>query len=125
MPDHLNRKDPVRQIAYFTPDVRAAASGHAKPLGSDPYYIAENIPLSEGRYRGAPAEFLDIYKPGESGLHDVALIIDDQDATMKDYERAGVSAGLYAQVKNGAPFAMMAILNDRLRQYPWAFRGAL
>ena len=60
MPDHLNRKGPVRQIAYFTPDVRA-----------------------------------------------------------------GFSAGLYAQLKNGAPFAMMAFRNDGLRQDPWAFRGAL
>lgn len=134
MLDLLNRRDSVRQIAYFTPDVRAAATEHAKLFGSGPYYIADNIPLSECHYRGAPGEldhssaygqwgevmiefvqqntgapsvFLDLYKPGESGLHHVALIVDDLDAAMKDYERAGFPAGLYAQVKNGTPFAMM------------------
>jgi len=35
MPDHPHRKDPVRQIAYFTPDVRAAALAHARQVDAD------------------------------------------------------------------------------------------
>ena len=43
---------PIRQIAYFVPDVRVAAARHAALFGSGPYFVAEHIPLRKALYRG-------------------------------------------------------------------------
>ena len=45
----------VRQVAYFVPDVVAAARRHASLFGSGPYYVAEHIPLTLCEHRGRPA----------------------------------------------------------------------
>ncbi|MET0545365.1 MAG: VOC family protein [Caulobacterales bacterium] len=130
----LLRKDPVRQIAYFVPDAREAAIKHSALFGSGPYFVADNIPLCLCEYRGQPGKldhtsaygqwgevmvemvqqnnpdpsvFYDMYKPGESGVHHVALIVDDMKAAMRDYNNAGFETGLYAEVMPGAGFAMM------------------
>lgn len=127
---------PIRQIAYFVPDVEAAARAHIAAFGSGPYYIAEHIPLSLCRYRGQPAEldhssaygqwgevmvefvqqnnpgrscFHDIYPEGSGrqGMHHVALIVDDLQAEIARFEAAGHEAALYAEVAPGVGFAMM------------------
>ncbi len=126
---------PIRQIAYFTPDIRAAAIAHAAHFGSGPYFIAENVPLSLCRHRGAPAQldhssaygqwgevmiefvqqnnkgasvFRDLYPEGRAGLHHVALFVDDLDAAIAAHERAGFQEALYAEIGGGAVrFAMM------------------
>lgn len=126
----------IRQIAYFVPDVEQAALAHVATFGSGPYYIAEHIPLSLCRYRGAAAEldhssaygqwgdimvefvqqnnpgpscFHDIYPEGSGrqGMHHVALIVDDLKAEMARFEAAGHEAALYAEVAPGVGFAMM------------------
>ena len=43
---------PVRQVAYFVPDVRVAALHHPKLFGSGPYFVADNIPLRAATRRG-------------------------------------------------------------------------
>ena len=48
-----------------------------------------------------------MYAPDVSGLHHVALIVDNLEAAMADYRRAGFPAGLYAEVANCTAFAMM------------------
>jgi hypothetical protein len=125
--------DPIRQIAYFVPDVRAAALAHSKLFGSGPYFVVDNIPLCTCRYRGqpgaldhssaygqwgevmiefvqqnnsGPSVFRDMY-PNGGGMHHVALIVDDLDASISAYEKAGFETGLYAEVVPGAGFAMM------------------
>jgi hypothetical protein len=50
------RRDPVRQVAYFVPDMRAAARAHSALYGSGPYFVADNIPLTLCRYRGQPGK---------------------------------------------------------------------
>lgn len=125
---------PVRQIAYFVPDIEAAAVAHVRAFGSGPYYVAEHIPLSLCHYRGQPAEldhssaygqwgevmvefvqqnnpgpsvFHDLYPDGGQGMHHVALIVDDMQAEMARFEAAGHATALYAEVQPGAGFAMM------------------
>lgn len=127
-------KTPVRQIAYFVPDVVAAARAHMATFGSGPYYVAEHIPLTSNFYRGTPqpldhssaygqwgdvmvefvqqnnegpSVFRDLYPDGGQGLHHVALIVNDIRKAMADYEAAGYSAALYAEVAPGVGFAMM------------------
>jgi catechol 2,3-dioxygenase-like lactoylglutathione lyase family enzyme len=127
-------KTPVRQIAYFVPDVVVAARAHMATFGSGPYYIAEHIPLTSSFHRGTPAPldhssaygqwgdvmvefvqqnnegpsvFRDLYSDGGQGMHHVALIVDDLKQTMATYEAAGHPAALYAEVAPGVGFAMM------------------
>jgi hypothetical protein len=47
---------PIRQVAYFVPDVAAAATRHMTLFGSGPFFVAEHIPLRLCRHRGRPAE---------------------------------------------------------------------
>lgn len=131
-------KTPVRQIAYFVPDVVAAACAHMATFGSGPYYVAEHIPLTSSFHRGMPAPldhssaygqwgevmvefvqqnndgpsvFRDLYPNGGQGMHHVALIVDDLTQTMAVYEAAGHAVALYAEVAPGVGFAMMDCVN--------------
>jgi hypothetical protein len=132
---NLFKRHPVRQIAYFVPDVTVAARSHSALFGSGPYFVAEHIPLASCKYRGQPGEldhtsaygqwgevmvefvqqnnpgpsvFRDMYpKAGQQGMHHVALIVPQMDQVIRDLEAAGHALGLYAVVKSGIPFAMM------------------
>jgi hypothetical protein len=125
---------PVRQIAYFVPDVVTAARRHAAFFGSGPYYVAEHIPLTLSEHRGhraeldhssaygqwgevmiefvqqnndGPSVFRDLFPAGGQGLHHVALIVDSLATTMSDFQAAGYETGMYAEVAPGVGFAMM------------------
>lgn len=125
---------PVRQIAYFVPDVRAAAIAHSQMFGSGPYFVAEHIKLRLSLHRGVeapldhtsaygqwgavmvefvqqnnagPSVFRDLYPDGGDGLHHVALIVDDLAATRAHFEGEGMETALYAEMEDGFPFAMM------------------
>lgn len=131
---------PIRQVAYFVPDVVAAARRHSALFGSGPYYVAEHIPLTLSEHRGRRAEldhssaygqwgevmiefvqqnndgpsvFRDLFADGQQGFHHVALIVDDLRATMSDFNAAGCDTGWYAEVAPGVGFAMM----DCMREY--------
>jgi len=58
---------PVRQIAFFVPDIRTAALVHHRSFGSDPCFIAENIPLRRSEHCGVaqPLDHSSVY--GQSG----------------------------------------------------------
>lgn len=127
---------PIRQIAYFVPDVGAAARRHMEMFGSGPYFLAEHIPLARCRYRGREArldhssaygqwgdvmiEFVQQNNPGASafhdlypegsgrqGLHHVALFVDDLEAGRRAYEAQGFATALLAEMNDGFAFAMM------------------
>ena len=127
-------KYPIRQIAYVVDDVRTAALAHHRLYGSGPYFIAEHIPLRTCLHRGQPApldhssaygqwgevmiEFVqqnndgpsalrDLYAPGETGLHHVALIVDDLAATRAHFAAEGHVEALYAEMADGFPFVMV------------------
>jgi hypothetical protein len=132
-------RHPVRQVAYFVADVESAARRHSAMFGSGPFYVAEHIPLTLSEYRGRPAKldhtsaygqwgdvmiefvqqnndgpsvFHDLFAAGESGLHHVALIVDDLRATMRNFESNGHPIGWYAEVAPGVGFSMMDCTRD-------------
>jgi hypothetical protein len=127
-------RDPIRQIAYFVPDVREAAIAHSKRCGSGPYFVLDNVPLILCQYRGQPGKldhscaygqwgdimiefvqqngpepsvYRDMYANGESGIHHIALIVEDLPTSIKQYQDAGFELGLYAEAMPGVGFAMM------------------
>lgn len=129
----LFAKHPIRQVAYFVPDVEAAARRHAATFGSGPYFVARHIPLCRCEYRGrpgtldhssaygqwgevmiefvqqnnpGPSVFKDLYPEGQ-GLHHVALIVDSLDAARQRFEASDCPTALYAEVTPGVGFAMM------------------
>ncbi|QXQ07702.1 VOC family protein [Sphingosinicellaceae bacterium] len=135
----MRDRQPIRQIAYFVPDVRAAAARHHALLGSGPYFLLENIALTRCEYRGRPATldhssaygqwgtlmiefcqqnnagpsvFHDLYPDGGEGLHHVALMVDDLGTAMREFEAAGHPAALYAELASGNAYAMMDCTRD-------------
>ena len=125
---------PVRQIAYFVADVRAAAAAHSATFGSGPYFVAEHIALRLSLHRGqaapldhssaygqwggvmiefvqqnndGPSVFRDLYPDGGEGLHHVALFVDDLAAARAHFEEQGFPTALYAEMNDGFAFAMM------------------
>lgn len=130
---------PVRQIAYFVADVRAAAERHAALYGSGPFFVAEHIQLRRASYRGVegvldhssaygqwgevmiefvqqndpgPSVFRDMYPTGGEGLHHVALIVDDLAVARARFEVAGMSCALHAEMVDGFTFLMMDAVNQ-------------
>ncbi len=127
---------PVRQIAYFVADVRAAALAHHRMFGSGPYFVAEHIPLKRALHRGVerpldhtsaygqwgpvmiefvqqnnagPSAFHDLYPEGSgrSGMHHVALFVDDVAAEVARFAAAGHETALDAEMNDGFRFAFV------------------
>jgi len=121
---------PIRQIAYFVPDVRAAARAHSAAFGSGPYYVAEHIPLTRALHRGVsrqldhssaygqwgevmiefcqqnnagPSAFHDLYPEGSGreGLHHVALFVENLDEAVAGFAGQGYTAALDAEMAGG------------------------
>lgn len=128
--------NPVRQIAYFVADARAAALRHHARFGSGPFFVAERIPLRVARHRGVetelvhtsaygqwgpvmvefvqqdepgPSVFHDLYPhgSGRSGLHHVALFVDDLRAAVSRHAQEGHVTALWAEMADGFAFAMV------------------
>jgi catechol 2,3-dioxygenase-like lactoylglutathione lyase family enzyme len=127
-------KGAIRQIAYFVPDIAAAAERHHALFGSGPYYVAEHIPLRRCEHRGRPAEldhssaygqwgkimiefaqqnnsgpsvFRDLYPEGRQGMHHVALTVDDLSSALRQYADEGMETALYAELATGQAYAMV------------------
>lgn len=125
---------PVRQIAYFVNDVRAAALAHSRTFGSGPFFVADHIPLKSCLHRGVPAPldhssaygqwnsvmiefvqqnnagpsvFRDIFPDGREGFHHIALIVDHLDRARERCEAAGFPTALEAEMNDGFRFLMM------------------
>lgn len=132
IPTHL----PIRQVAYFVPDVREAALAHHHSFGSGPYFVADHIPLRRAVHRGVereldhssaygqwgsvmvefvqqnnpgPSAFHDMYPEGSgrTGIHHVALFVDDIDSELVRFNRAGRATALDAEMNDGFRFAMI------------------
>lgn len=126
---------PARQIAYFVPDIRAAARAHRATFGSGPFLVIDHVPTPTVRYRGQPAAldhgsaygqwgevmvefvvqhdegpsaFHDLYPrdSGRFGLHHVAVFVDDLDTTIERFGERGAKCALYAETEALA-FAMV------------------
>ncbi|WP_374413621.1 VOC family protein [Novosphingobium colocasiae] len=118
------------QIAYFVPDVRAAALRHHQMFGSGPYYVLDEVSLPLCEYRGQPArwsissafgqwgdiqvEFMqqndalpsflyDVFPAGSGrfGLHHLAITVSDLHAAADEMVRDGYAIALHARMDNG------------------------
>lgn len=116
----------ARQIAYFVPDIRAAARAHRAVFGSGPFVVVDHVPTPVVRHRGRPASldhgsaygqwgelmvefvqqhddgpsaFYDVYPRGSGryGLHHVAVFVEDLDAGIRRFAAAGHQCALYAE----------------------------
>lgn len=125
---------PIRQVAYFCADVRAAALAHHRLFGSGPFFVADNIPLARAVHRGVerpldhssaygqwgdvmvefvaqnnpgPSPFRDLFPEGSGqwGLHHVAVFVDDVDAALARFEAQGHATALRAEMNDGFVFA--------------------
>lgn len=130
---------PIRQIAYFVADVRAAARSHSATFGSGPYFVADNIPLTRALHRGTereldhssaygqwgevmiefcqqnnagPSAFHDLYAEGsgKAGLHHVALFVDDLDAAVATFAAQGHQVALDATMTDGFRYVFIDTL---------------
>ena len=127
---------PVRQIAYFVADVRAAAKAHHARFGSGPFFLAEHIPLRRCVHRGVerpldhssaygqwgpgmvefvqqnnpgPSPFHDVFPEGSGrgGLHHIALFVEDVDAAIAAHTAAGQPLAARAEMHDGFVFAFI------------------
>ncbi|MFM5929806.1 MAG: VOC family protein [Novosphingobium sp.] len=123
-------------MAYFCADVRKAALAHHRRFGSGPYFVADNIPLSQSVYRGNAVpfdhssaygqwgdlmiEFVQQNNPGPSamrdlfpehsgrfGLHHVAIWVDDVDAEAARFEADGFPLAQRSVMTDGFVFAFV------------------
>jgi hypothetical protein len=105
------------QVCWVVPDLPAAIDTWVSSAGVGPFYWFDGVPFTEGRHRGRPADFpqvsaaiayagdlqielvqqdgdepgvfRDLFAPGESGMHHMALVCDDYEAERDAYLAAG------------------------------------
>ena len=126
---------PIRQIAYFVPDIRAAATAHRATFGSGPFLIVDHVATPIVRYRGkpgaldhgsaygqwgdimvefvtqhddSPSAFHDMYPRGSGryGMHHVAIWVDDLHTAIERFAALGQECALYAETA-AMPYAMV------------------
>lgn len=127
---------PVRQLAYFCPDVRAAALAHHRRFGSGPYFVADHIPLARSTHRGAahmfdhsaaygqwgdvmiefvqqnndgPSAMRDLFPEGSDrwGLHHAALWVDCVDTAAARLAEEGFALAQRSEMRDGFVFAFV------------------
>jgi len=127
----------VCQIAYFVPDVRAAAKRHSELFGSGPFYVIENIEFATCLHRGKPSawdhtiaigqwgdvqvELMQQNAPGPSvlydvipdgaahrrGVHHMAYIIENPPEMAAAFAAKGYPIALHATLGNGIEVFMV------------------
>jgi hypothetical protein len=127
---------PVRQIAWFVPDIEAAARAHSAAFGSGPFFTFKHVPLSWSEHRGArvnhdhssaygqwgeimvefvmqhgddPSAFHDMFPHGSGaqGLHHMALWVDDLDAAIADFAGQGMPLAQLSETSTGTRYAFV------------------
>lgn len=115
---------PPVQVAYAVPDARRAAVRWAGELGAGPFFLRSHIPLTDVCYRGGPGHFdhssaygqwgevmvelvqdhgdgpsvvRERFTVDQSGLHHLAFIVDDLDATTAALGEQGYELAMSAR----------------------------
>jgi catechol 2,3-dioxygenase-like lactoylglutathione lyase family enzyme len=126
----------VRQIAYFCPDIAAAALSHSASFGSGPFFIGRNVPLAWSEHRGVrvrhdhtsaygqwgdvmvefvqqhgadPSAFHDLFPhdSGRFGLHHVAVWVDRLDEALVEFANAGMPLAQLSETAGGTRYAFV------------------
>ncbi len=127
---------PVRQIAYFCPDVEAAARAHRASFGSGPFFVGRHVPLAWSEHRGVrvrhdhtsaygqwgdvmvefvqqhgtdPSAFHDLFPrdSGKFGLHHVAVWVDRLDDALAGFADAGMPLAQLSETVGGTRYAFV------------------
>ncbi len=132
MPDTRNLM--VRQLAYFVPDMAAAAAAHSARFGSGPFFILRHVALARSTHRGVlrrfdhssaygqwgdvmvefvqqhgdePSAMHDLYPAGSGrfGLHHVAVFVESLDAAIAEFEAQDCPLAQLSERPDGMRFA--------------------
>lgn len=127
---------PVRQIAWFVPDITAAARAHHAAFGSGPYFVFEHVPLAWSEHRGVrvthdhssaygqwgdvmvefvtqhgddPSAFRDMYPHGfaRQGLHHMALWVDNLEAAIAKFAAQDIPLAQLSETQTGTRYAFV------------------
>lgn len=127
---------PVRQLAYFVPDIYEAATAHSQRFGSGPFFVLEHVALTRSEHRGVtrpfdhssaygqwgavmielvvqhnpdPSAMHDMYPPGSGrfGIHHTALIVDDLAAAIAGFGADGLPLAQLSTTATGTDFAFI------------------
>lgn len=126
---------PIRQIAYYTSDIDAAALAHSVAFGSGPFFTLRHIPLTKSVHRGVShafdhssaygqwgdvmVEFLtqhndgpsacrDMYPAGSAGgLHHMSVFVDEMDSAIARFEDQGMPLAQRSTTEFGTDFAFL------------------
>lgn len=127
---------PVRQIAWFVPDIEAAARAHSAAFGSGPYFVFEHVPLAWSEHHGQrvthdhssaygqwgdvmvefvmqhgddPSAFHDMFPAGSGakGLHHMALWVDELDQAIADFAAQTMPLAQLSETTTGTRYAFV------------------
>ncbi len=131
-----DRNRPVRQLAYYVPDIDAAARAHSAAFGSGPFFVLRNIQLKSTLHRAQarewvhssaygqsgdvmiefvtqhssdPSSITDVFPAGSGryGLHHTACFVDDLDMAIKQYAAQGMPLAQMCESETGLRFAFV------------------
>jgi hypothetical protein len=119
------------QIAFVTPDPEPEISRWMTTFGAGPFFLIENLHFSYTNYRGSlqditidvylanwgemqvevirphddtPSVYTEWLQAGRTGLHHLAMAVDDMAAARKTIEAAGLEVTQESAANNRAPF---------------------
>ena len=126
---NLDIKLDIVQIAYFVNDIQKAAENMVATYGAGPFFINREIQLASAEHRGNPTDFVhssaygqwgnlmvelvqqdnvsdatpfrDMYKPGEEGLHHMAIFVPGVQQSIVQFAAQGLDLSARAVTKDG------------------------
>ncbi|RGP41744.1 hypothetical protein BPTFM16_02052 [Altererythrobacter insulae] len=126
----------VRQLAWFVPDIEAAAYEHHKLFGSGPFFTFSHVPLEWSEHRGQrvhhdhssaygqwgdvmvefvtqhgtdPSAFHDMFEPGSTNraLHHMAIWVESLEQAIADFSAQDISLVQLSKVASGTRYAFV------------------
>lgn len=127
---------PVRQLAYYVPDMEAAARAHSAAFSSGPYLVFRHVPLTSSLHRGVerafdhssaygqwgevmvefvelhsdePSAISDLFPAGSGryGLHHTAIMVEDLATAIACFEADGMPLAQLSKTAVGTEFAFI------------------
>ncbi|MEM1197430.1 MAG: VOC family protein [Pseudomonadota bacterium] len=130
----------ICQLAYYVPDLEAAAKAHSASFGSGPFFVFRHVPLTKSVHRGVerafdhssaygqwgdvmvefvevhsatPSAFSDVFPIGSDryGLHHSAIMVDDLAQAIGGFALQGMALAQLSETTTGTQFAFVDATN--------------